>query len=138
MSLIEMRKDSHLRNGLIELANDVKKMLGNNINIIEIGSYAGESAEIFANIFTNSKIYCVDRWISYDCSADGVQPQIINLAEAELLFDNVCMKYNNIIKNKISSAGHDYKWVGVNQAISEILPKVDKTYQDHCWLYRKI
>jgi hypothetical protein len=36
-----------------------------NIKILEIGSFEGYSANIFNNIFPNSKIYCVDPFLSY-------------------------------------------------------------------------
>jgi predicted O-methyltransferase YrrM len=151
-NIIKMR-DGDLRRGLIECANKIKSILGDNLNIIEIGSYAGESSEIFANIFPKSKINCIDKWESYDWKPDGSTPDIIHLDAAEKIFDNICLKYTNIIKNKISSIEYapfvldnsidfiyidgDHKYNGVKTDLLNYIPKIKKrgiiAGHDYCW-----
>jgi len=53
--------------GLRELCNDVRPILGDRPTIVELGSYMGESSVIFAEEFPNGQIICIDSWESgYD------------------------------------------------------------------------
>lgn len=91
--------------GLKNLCENVYTILGDNLQIIEIGSYCGASASIIANQFKNSTINCVDPWSPYteDCSIIDIQQQEKELIEAENLFDTVVSNHTNIRKNKTSS-----------------------------------
>jgi predicted O-methyltransferase YrrM len=61
MELKTYMRPDHGKVGLIEMCEDVKIHLNKDkITIVEIGSYMGESAEIFAQQFPNATIYCVD------------------------------------------------------------------------------
>ena len=44
--MYDMRKTSSMRNGLVELINFIPL---DKFNMVEIGSYAGESADMFAS-----------------------------------------------------------------------------------------
>lgn len=98
MELKSVMRNEFLKIGLTELARDIKNELGDNITLVEIGSYMGESAEIFAQILPNSKIYCIDPFVgNFDakdpCSYD-------NYLAVEHYFDLRIAKYGNITKMK--------------------------------------
>ena len=62
--MYDMRKKEAMRNGLIDL---IKFIPLDKINMVEIGSYAGESADIFASDPKTKTIWCVDPWLpGYD------------------------------------------------------------------------
>ena len=93
-----MRNAPSLSEGLRNLAEDIKAELGDNITLVEIGSYMGESAEIFAQVLPNAKIICIDPFEgnfddSDPCSND-------NYSEVEQQFDLRTSAYPNIQKMK--------------------------------------
>ena len=110
--LINMRggPGNSLYDGLNELNKFVKNKLGDNLKIIEIGSYQGESTEIIAKTFLNSEINAVDIWHQYieDVNGDGtlnytLESQQLELEEAELKFTERIKNFSNVKKNKIYS-----------------------------------
>lgn len=105
MLTYEMRPDGILKNGLIDFCNSAKEILGDNITIVEIGSYCGSGTMIIHSIFPNSKILCVDGWEKYieSCSTYDIEKQGIELKEAETIFDERTFGISNIVKNKILS-----------------------------------
>jgi len=108
--------------GLDSLALKVNRMIGDNLVIVEIGSYQGESTDIISKNFPNSTIHAVDMWTKYIESVgpegednffttfDGditklpysLESQDLELKEAEAVFDKL-IENRNIIKNKMSS-----------------------------------
>lgn len=110
--LVNMRggPGCNLYDGLDELNKVVKIKLGDNLKIIEIGSYQGESTEIIARNFPNSEINAVDIWEQYieDVNGDGtlnytLESQQLELEEAEIRFTERIENYPNVKKNKIPS-----------------------------------
>ena len=91
-------RNGHFSTGLIELANDFKKHLGEKIVLVEIGSYMGESAEIFAQILPKAEIICID---PFEGNFDSADPcSFDNYSEVEKQFDLRTSKYENIQKFK--------------------------------------
>ena len=108
---------------------------------IEIGSYAGESAEIFLKSNAFRLLYCIDPWeMNYDPNDDAGKDEGIYLAEKE--FDNR-FKNNPIIKKvkmKSSEAidafrdesidfiyidgNHQYEFI--KQDLIDYVPKIKK------------
>lgn len=86
------------KDGLIDFCNFIKMKEINPITIVEIGSYLGESAEIFANQFSDCKIYCIDPWEGGFDEDDWCSKDNYSLIERE--FDLRCKKYPNLIKMK--------------------------------------
>jgi predicted O-methyltransferase YrrM len=80
--------------GLYQL---IKKYLSHQTEMVEIGSFAGVSSELFAMFV--KKIYCIDPYVLYE----EVSKKQLFLAEQE--FYVVMSKYSNIIHIKKSS--HD-------------------------------
>jgi len=84
--------------GLRQFCQYIKQNVGPIKNLVEIGSYMGESAAIFAEEFPNTNIICVDPWLgNFDdtdfCSSD-------NFTEVEKQFDLRAVRYPNITKFK--------------------------------------
>lgn len=84
--------------GLIDLCSELKKKIGDNITFVEVGSYTGESAIIFAKNLPNSKIYCVDPWVGNFDDRDTCSHA--NYKDVEEEFDLRIKDINNIIKIK--------------------------------------
>lgn len=80
-------------NDLIELMENIK---GDNLVLVEVGSYMGESMEIFAKSGRFKKIYCVDPWLDTDTTTD-------NVSDSEKHFDARKSKYDFIEKIKNTS-----------------------------------
>lgn len=83
---------------LREFCKYIKDNVGEIKTLVEIGSYMGESAAIFAEEFPNTNIICVDPWLgNFDdrdsCSLD-------NYSEVEQQFDMRAARYPNITKFK--------------------------------------
>lgn len=93
--------------GLRDLIADLKDT---NLVMVEIGSYAGQSTEIFADSGKFSKVYAVDPWIqNYDISDPGAT--IFDMTAVETEFDNVAAAYPNIIvKIKMTSLFASTTW----------------------------
>src|SRR3990172_720959 len=86
-----MRTDAAAKEGL----NELIEMLPNNLVGVEIGSYAGESSELFAASKKFNCLYCVDFW-QKDFYPNGRET-------GELEFDLVKKKYPQIHKIKIDN-----------------------------------
>jgi predicted O-methyltransferase YrrM len=104
MLTFEMR-DGNQKIGLEQICNFIKEKIGDDLLIVEIGSYCGSGSTIIANTFKNSKLFCVDPWEKYveDCSIYDINKQELELKEAEQIFDKKILNYNNVIKNKMAS-----------------------------------
>jgi hypothetical protein len=87
---------------LIDLCNFIKNDGCIVNNIVEIGSFEGESTTIFSENFTDSKIFAVDIWTNnYDESESVINS--INPKDIEDNFDIISRDFPNIIKIKMSS-----------------------------------
>lgn len=73
-------------NDLFELMEQVKE---ENLTLVEVGSYMGESMEIFAKSGKFKKIYCVDPWLDTDTTTDYVSESEKHFDEKKELFDFV-------------------------------------------------
>jgi predicted O-methyltransferase YrrM len=87
------RKQSNTTRGLYEM---ITKYVDPKYKIVELGSFAGVSSELFA-LFC-AKLYCVDRWEPYREIKDNDK-----LATAEQRFDSMHKNYSHIVKLKMDS-----------------------------------
>lgn len=69
----------------------------NKLTILEIGSWTGASAEIFAQYFKS--VTCIDPWEE----TKGTISSQYNMKDVEAIFDNRIKKYTNITKIKARS-----------------------------------
>lgn len=101
--------DGNLLHGLYDLINDniTKESI-----VVEVGSYSGVSSELFA-LFCK-QLYCVDRWTGF-------------AVEAEKIFDQLIIKYNNIIK--IKSTSHDAAKIFPDHSIDLLYIDAEHTYE---------
>ena len=94
-----MRNENPDTDHLVTLCKDLKEHFGNKeITIVEIGSYMGESAAIFAKQFPNAKVICIDPWEGGYDGSDFASVSDFNNIEGQF---NLRMKmYPNIKKRK--------------------------------------
>jgi len=94
-----------MRTGKSEI-NNMCNFIKDNVydinNIVEIGSFQGESTTMFSNEFPNSKLFAVDIWDKND-DKNEVVINSNNPKDIENNFDVITKDYNNIIKIKMPS-----------------------------------
>lgn len=95
MSIIDMRNTDRARNGLIELC----KFIPSHCCMVEIGSYAGASTEIFLDNVIFDEFHCVDAWTSgYD---DNDKASSSDMTEVEAAFDKIANEHiETVVKHK--------------------------------------
>lgn len=86
-------KQSNTTKGLYEL---ITKYVNAESIVVELGSFAGVSSELFA--LHCKKLYCIDPWLPYWEINDSEK-----ICIAESKFDSMVKNYNNIIKYKLNS-----------------------------------
>lgn len=92
--------------------------------MIEVGSYSGESAEIFMNTGKVSELFCIDPWQAGYDNTD--KASFSDMSKVEASFDIRMAKYGKRV--------HKYK--GTLQQFSQIgFPQVDFIYIDACHTY---
>ena len=88
---------------LEELCNFIKRDGKKIENIVEIGSYQGESTTVFQKNFPDAKIFAIDPWINnYDEREDVINNY--NMMDIENNFDLLSDRKNSKIKSKIAGA----------------------------------
>lgn len=129
-----MRGAEYEKQGLRDLANFAKfHAEGRLLTLVEVGSYAGESMEVFASTGVFSKILCVDPWKNgYD---DDDAASTMDIAFAEKLFDaraeRAKSKYNvEIVKYKCIFDEFLEK--------ASLLDRPDIVYIDACHKYEAV
>ena len=86
-------RNGFLRQGLIDLINWLPY---NNIKMVEVGSYAGESADLFAQSPKIQQLWCIDPWMPGYDSTDVASSSDFN--EVEHAFDLIAQKHPNKIR----------------------------------------
>jgi hypothetical protein len=99
MELKTVMRPEHGKVGLRELSNDIKNYFNtDNLLFVEVGSYMGESAEVFAQELPNAIIYCIDPWKGNYDEKDAASHA--DYTEVEHQFDLRTGNYKNIKKLK--------------------------------------
>jgi predicted O-methyltransferase YrrM len=86
-------KQSNTTKGLYDL---IIKYVTPETTMVELGSFAGVSSELFA--LHCKKLYCVDPWLPYWEITDQEKIQT-----AESQFDSMMKRYTNVVKYKMNS-----------------------------------
>lgn len=95
--LVIIMRPEESKFALRNLCNDLKA-LGKINKIVEIGSYMGESAEIFAQEFPDVPITCIDPWLAGYDDKDSASHSDFSFVEHQ--FDLRTSQYPNIKKYK--------------------------------------
>lgn len=98
---------SHLEKELRIFCKDIKQIVGETPTIVEIGSYMGESSEIFAQEFPKGKIICIDSWEGGFDDSDSCSES--DYSEVEEQFDLRLSLYDNIQKIKGYSTDYSFE-----------------------------
>lgn len=97
--IISMR---HHYNKWVKGLEDLVAELPNDITMIEIGSYSGESTEIFLKSGKIKKMYCIDPWQTGYDDNDGAS--FSNMPMVERMFeDRILYDYPQVEKIKMPS-----------------------------------
>jgi len=133
-------RDETLRNGLISMIDYINAFSPTSeMRMIEIGSYAGESTEIFANRFKS--VLCIDPYLN-DYDPNDITCYYMDLPEVFNTFKYVMDKHSNISHiRKLSDEAHkeiedcafDFVYIDglhtyeqVKKDIEYYLPKIKK------------
>jgi hypothetical protein len=114
-------------NDLLELLDYIKV---DNLTLVEVGSYMGESMEIFANSGIFKKIFCIDPWIDNDSTTS-------NVSESEKFFDIKKSKFDFVEKIKKTSldASNMFEDLSVDMVYIDAEHTPEAVKQDIlCWL----
>jgi len=94
--MISIRNAKNAKLGLIEMC----RMIETRGTIVEIGSYVGDSTEIFARHF--KQVIAIDPWVNgYDDEDAASYQHDMSIIEAQ--FDEMAKNYENIVKIKAKS-----------------------------------
>jgi predicted O-methyltransferase YrrM len=93
-------KQSNTTKGLYDL---ITKYVTPETIMVELGSFAGVSSELFA--LHCKQLYCVDPWLPYWEITDHEKIQT-----AEIQFDSMRKNYTNIVKYKMTSSDASYEF----------------------------
>lgn len=134
------RRNKQLTKGLNDLCEYL--LLKGVKEVLEVGSWAGSSAAIFAKYFN---VTCVDPWEP----TPGTISDRYSMVEVEKEFDKICKKYNNITKIKARiedvvlepvdviyiDAEHTYD--AVKRDLAKCLPYCKMFIAGHDYWYKK-
>ena len=100
MKIITMRRSRHQQKGLKDFINHIDKIRDvKDLNLIEIGSYQGESTAEFAKRFKT--VIAVDPWV---CGYDNNDAASSNNGDiVENAFDERMSEFTNVTKKKMKS-----------------------------------
>ncbi len=122
--MFPMRNDETQISGLKKLCEE---LLNHRSVVVELGSYWGESAGIFA--IHAKRVFCIDPWKDVeelDATADGSNFKYQNMHEAEKKFDANTAIFENVIK--VRGASNDVLHLFANR-------KIDLLYIDSLHTY---
>jgi hypothetical protein len=114
-----LMRPKELEEELRKFCQEVRKYVGDSPTIVELGSYMGESALIFAQEFPNGTIHCVDAWVGGFDETDTCSNDDYRYVENQ--FNYRMALVDNIVKHKCLS--------------TEISIECDLVYIDACHTY---
>ena len=124
MGLVTMRQSIKELHDLVQFIR--QKADGKKLVMVEVGSYQGESMEIFATSNGIQKIVCIDPW------KEGYDPRDVasksDMAEVEAAFDRRAQKVKDIVE-VIKHKGTLDTFIK-SQEFEELKGKIDFVYID--------
>jgi hypothetical protein len=156
---VKNRRDER---GISGLNNMMDYIEGENLNILEVGSYAGESALTFSKNKRVKTVVCVDYWklpqverkfdenVKNNSKIIKIKNTSVNASmlypdkSFDVIYIDANHNYEHILtdltmwtkKTKRYIAGHDYTWKmkGVIQAVSEKFDRPHRVFEDGSWI----
>jgi hypothetical protein len=146
------------RCGLLDL---IERLEGTELDIVEVGSWIGESANLFASCDRVRSVTCVDSWSNKDdaemlfdlnihpkmrkVKAKSTDAAATFAAQSfDLVYIDASHKYENIVadiqawssKTRRYIGGHDYNYnkSGVIRAVFEAFARPHYVFMDGSWL----
>lgn len=98
--MISIRRAANAKKGLVDLCKAIKETVGGPITLLEIGSYAGDSSEIFAEHFDH--VYCCDPWENGYNESDAAS-HLHPMDQVEKSFHKRIDRFDNVTKLKMRS-----------------------------------
>lgn len=130
MEIITQRNADNSQ-GLIDLIEHVcgeiqqhKKKEKTELVMIEVGSYSGESADIFCSTGKVKTIWCIDPWIGGYDSGDAASSTNMNLVESK--FDEMAKKHEGVVRKFKGTLQDFVEW---HPDISADLIYIDANHQ---------
>jgi predicted O-methyltransferase YrrM len=121
INIMRLNKPEMIK-GLMRLISDVNKHFERPIEMIEVGSYIGESTLMFEKAMELTRLHCVDMWgITNKYGQNEIE-------QAEQVFDMLTNKSTLIKKHKTHSRNERLKSIG----------KVDFVYIDASHEYKDV
>lgn len=145
MTQIRKFREGRNRDGLLDL---IAALPLRSAKMAEIGSYAGEGAELFRQSGKFETIYCIDEWNSRD--SDQVSAAFLNRVGGSENKDVCRIKASSrlaagqFLSNSLDFVYIDanHKYESVNEDILLWLPKVSNGGwiggHDYCWKFRGV
>lgn len=125
----EMRPEGMSRDGLRSL---IESLGTDNITMVEIGSYKGESAEIFLKTGKVAKIYCIDPWQMFYDPDDGAA--FTDMVKVEAEFDRRHSADPRVTKVR----GTVDTFVKEYGSVAGVFDKIDLVYIDGLHTYEGV
>lgn len=120
---------NHLRmvEGLVDLCFDIRHDFQNrSIEFVEIGSYIGESTQIFLNHLDIDKMYCIDKWSITD------KYGLKEISEAESIFnllhgsnEKVCIHKRDSRDSLLKSINPDVVYIDASHRYEDVSKDID-------------
>lgn len=108
--------------GLEDLCSYIKEHFTDNITLVEVGVYTGESTMIFRKCLPNARLICIDPWQSGYDPTDAASNSDMNQVEA--IFDQRRWLLGNI--TKVKGTSEDFK---INQKIDIVYIDGNHSYE---------
>lgn len=121
INIMRLNKPEMIK-GLMYLISDVNAHFQREIEMIEVGSYIGESTLMFKDALATKKIHCVDMWGVTDKYTQS------EISKAEEVFDMMTCRSTVIKKHKTHSRNKRLQSIG----------KVDFVYIDASHKYEDV
>lgn len=122
----QMRPEGEMKSGLFDFCRELPR----DWHVVELGCYAGESSNIFADHFRDGVLFCIDPWekgIGPEGENWSVDKYNAGIVAAEKMFDSMRLSYPHLYKLK----GFDKEFVDMfaDRSLDLVYVDCDHTYE---------